>query len=116
MINTENMMKAIYVLFLVSLMAISCKRKGEPHPLICTEAAITSGNLVTVKLGDTLVLVNCSERYTRQHWVMPDGGTSTGERVYFIPTGVDTFSVRLFVSNDDFVNEYEAIQRVAVIP
>ena len=109
-------MKAIYLLFLLSLLAISCKRKGEPHPLICTEAAITQGNLVTVKLGDTLVLVNCSENFTRQRWVMPDGGSSIGEKVYFIPTGIDTFTVRLFVSNDDFVNEYEAIQRVAVLP
>jgi hypothetical protein len=47
---------------------------------------------------------------------MPGGGSSNDPTVYFIPTGLDTVTVRLFVSNDGFVNEYEAIKRVVVLP
>lgn len=109
-------MKQVLILLSISLFIFSCKRKGEPVALICTESNITVGNVVTMKASDTLVLVNCSKRYTKQRWVMPDGGTSTNETVYFIPTSLDTVLVRLFVSNDDFVNEYEAVQKVAVTP
>jgi hypothetical protein len=98
------------------MILFACKRKGEPIPSICTESAISAGDLVTMKLSDTLVLVNCSKNYTIQRWMMPDGGSSSSETVYFIPPYVDTFTVQLFVSNDHFVNEYKAIKRVAVIP
>ena len=109
-------MKQFLFLLSVCLVLFACKRKGAPYPLICTEANITAGDLITIKQTDTLVLVNCSKNYSKQRWVMPDGGTSTNETVYFIPTGIDTFLVRLYVGDDDFLNEYEAVRRVAVIP
>ncbi|MBK7763361.1 MAG: hypothetical protein IPI46_08295 [Bacteroidetes bacterium] len=110
------MMKPFLLLALIILMAVSCKRNGEPYPRICTETNEEINDLVTMKLADTLTLVNCSKRYNKQRWVMPDGGTSTQETVYFIPSGLDTFTIRLFVSDDDFVNEYEATKRVVVNP
>lgn len=109
-------MKQLFLFAFILLFAISCKRKGEPYPRICTETNEAVDDFVTMKLSDTLTLVNCSKRYTKQRWVMPDGGTSTQETVYFIPTGLDTFTIRLFVSDDDFVNEYEAIKQVVVNP
>jgi len=69
-----------------------------------------------MKFGDTLTLVSCSERSTKVRWVMPDGGSSTLETVYFIPPMVGTFTVKLYASNDDFVNEYEATKEVNVTP
>lgn len=109
-------MKHFFLILTLSLLFFACKRKGEPFPRICTESANTVGDVVTMKLTDTLVLVNCSEHYTKQRWVMPDGGSSVNPTVYFIPSGLDTVIVRLFVSNDDFLNEFEATKRVAVIP
>ncbi len=109
-------MKQLLLLLSICLFAFACKRKGEPIPSICTESAASVDDLVTIKQTDTLVLVNCSKHFTTQRWVMPDGGTSTDATVYFIPSGVDTFLVHLYVSNDAFVSEYEAVKRVAVIP
>ena len=109
-------MKQFLLLVTLSIVLFSCKRRGEPVPHICTESKTAAGDLVTIKLTDTLALVNCSTHYTKQRWVMPDGGTSMNPTVYFIPTSFDTVTVHLFVSNDDFVNEYEATKRIAVIP
>ncbi len=109
-------MKQLFLILSLSLLFIACKRKGEPVPMICTESAISVGDLVTIHLNDTLPLVNCSKHYTKQRWVMPGGGSSNDPTVYFIPTGLDTVTVRLFVSNDGFVNEYEAIKQVVVLP
>ncbi len=109
-------MKQLFLILSLSLLFFACKRKGEPVPLICTESATAVGDVVTIHLKDTLALVNCSTHYTKQRWVMPDGGSSNNPTVYFIPAGLDTVTVHLFVSNDDFVNEYEAIKRVAVLP
>ena len=111
-----HMKQYILLSGILAFSLLACKRSGEPIPRICTQTNNAVNDLVTIKLGDTLALVNCSEKSTRQRWVMPDGGNSTQETVYFIPSNVDTYTVRLFVSNNDFVNEYQAIQRVAVIP
>lgn len=110
------MKQPLYLLLAFCLLAVSCERKGKPQPRICAESAITQGDLVTMKLLDTLVLVNCSERFTNQRWVLPNGGGSTLEKIYFIPNTLDTATVNLFVTNDKFVNEYQASIRVAVYP
>jgi hypothetical protein len=94
----------------------ACERRGEPVPLICTEAKISVNDQVTIRQSDTLVLVNCSKRFSKQRWELPNGGTSTSETVYYIPESTGTFEIRLFVSNDDFVNEYEAVKYVVVNP
>lgn len=109
-------MKQLIVLLAFCLFIISCKRRGEPVPAICTKESITQGDNVTIRLTDTLALVNCSKRSTKQRWVMPDGGSSTNETAYFVPTSTGTFQVRLYVSNDDFVNEYEDVKNIIVTP
>lgn len=109
-------MRYVLFLFCLTLFALACKRKGEPFPRICTETVTTVAEEVTIKLTDTLALVNCSERYSKQRWVMPDGATSNKETVYFVPPYIGDFIVKLYVSDDDFVNEYEAIRKVKVVP
>jgi len=112
----QKFMKHLLFLACIALFAISCQRRGEPVARICTEANISSGENVTVHLNDTLVLVNCSERYTKQRWLIPGGGTSNDETAYFVPTTVGFFNVYLYVSDEDFVNEYEAVKIVEVLP
>ena len=99
-----------------SLWLVSCERRGAPVPKICTNAKVGVGNLVSMKLGDTLTLVSCSEHTTRQRWVMPDGGSSTNNTVYYVAATLDTVTVHLYVGNDDFVQEYETTERIAILP
>lgn len=91
------------------MLTVACKRKGEPFPRICTSKEEFS-------MKDTIKLTNCSERYTKQRWVMPDGSTSTASYVYFIPTAPITYSFKLYVSDEDFVQEYEAVKQITVAP
>jgi hypothetical protein len=109
-------MRIVLLIFMISLGLFACKRKGEPEPRICTQAKESLNDDVTIKITDTLTLINCSKRYTYQRWEMPDGATSTKETVYFVPDGIGLFVVKLFVSDDDFVNEYQAVKNVTVIP
>ena len=110
------MMKYCLLICCLVLCLFACKRRGEPVPKICPQGKEVIDNKVTIKLTDTLILVNCSERFTKLRWEMPDGGTSTQETVFYVPSTIGIFDAHLFVSNNDFVNEYEAVQQIEVIP
>lgn len=88
---------------------VSCKRKGEPEPKICTDRN-------DYRLTDTIRLTNCSENYTAQRWLLPDGTQSTAATVYFVPQAPIAYTFRLFVTNEDFVQEYQAIREITVAP
>ena len=102
-------MKYVFLIAFVVLVAVGCKRTGEPFPRICTPKE-------EFNMTDTIKLTNCSERFTKQRWVMPDGSTSTASFVYFIPTAPITYTFKLYVSDEDFVQEYEAVKQITVAP
>ncbi len=102
-------MKQILIICCVALFAVSCDKKGEPFAEICLSKP-------SYKLTDTIRVDNCSERYTKQRWLLPDGTTSYGDYVYFIPTTSGTYTFKLFVSNDKFVNDFETTKSVQVFP
>jgi hypothetical protein len=109
-------MKQFLVVLTLLSFFIACKKKGEPIPRICVETKDAIDDQVTIKYDDTLALVNCSERFSNQRWVMPDGGSSTDASVYFVPPALGSYTVRLYVSNKEFLNEYEAVKQITVIP
>ena len=102
-------MKYSFLFVIVVLVAIGCKRKGEPFPRICTPKQ-------DYVMGDTIKLTNCSDRYTKERWVMPDGVTSTANTVYFIPLAPITYTFKLYVTDEDFVQEFEAVRQLTVAP
>lgn len=102
-------MKYTLILFAFSSIFFACQKKGEPEALICFSKK-------SYVLSDTIRVENCSKKYTKQRWVLPDGTQSTGDYAYFIPTTSGTFKFTLYVSNDKFVNEFEASQNVEVKP
>jgi hypothetical protein len=102
-------MKYLLLVVAVLSLAVGCKRKGEPVPKICTSKE-------NYKYTDTIRLENCSDRYTKQRWLMPDGSQSTASVVYFVPTAPITYQFRLYVTDENFVQEYEAIKEITVAP
>lgn len=101
-------MKQFLLLLCIAVFAIACKRRGEPKPIICINDKV-------YKTLDTITVVNCSERYTKQRWVLPDGASSNNNTVFFVPIEAGTYTFKLYVSDDDFVNEYEAIRQIDVV-
>jgi hypothetical protein len=98
------------ILAFLAVIAVGCKKKGEPYPRICTDKN-------DYRIVDTIRLENCSERYTKQRWVMPDGSQSTAAYVYFVPpTAATSYTFRLYVTDEDFVQEYEAVKTIYVNP
>jgi hypothetical protein len=102
-------MKYLIVLVAIVSIAVGCKRKGEPFPRICS-------NKEVYKMGDTIKVSNCSDRYTKQRWLMPDNTQSTADYAYFVPLSSDSFTFRLYVTDENFVQEYEAIKTLYVAP
>lgn len=102
-------MKYAVLMMLMVLAATGCKRKGEPIPKICTSKT-------DYRMTDTIRLDNCSERYTKQRWLLPDGSQSTAAYVYFVPTAPISYTFRLYVTDEDYVQEYEAIREITVAP
>ena len=72
-------MKYFFILIGLALFLFACDKKGEPFAEICS-------NKVSYKLTDTIRVDNCSKRYTKQRWLLPDGTISYGDYAYFIPT------------------------------
>lgn len=102
-------MKYIFLIIALAFVIVGCKRKGEPFPRICTPKE-------DFFMKDTIKLSNCSERYTKQRWVMPDGSVSTTTDVYFVPSAPITYTFKLYVTDEDFVQEYEAVRQITVAP
>lgn len=103
-------MKKIMILSLVVLAAVACrKKKGEPKPRICT-------NKEFYKVNDTMTLENCSLNSTRQKWILPDGTTSLNPIIKYVVNQSGDFTFRLYVGNENFVQDYEAIHTVSVTP
>ncbi|MBL7755489.1 MAG: hypothetical protein JNM44_13525 [Chitinophagaceae bacterium] len=103
-------MKRILLLSTLSLLfLIACRRPGAPEPLICSDKTV-------YKVLDTMRVNNCSKNFSKQRWVLPDGSPSTLESVYFVATTPGIYTFKLYVSDDDFVNEYETIYQVQANP
>ncbi len=102
-------MKQIFILLSFAIFLASCDKNGEPFAQICSSK-------VSYSLTDTIRVDNCSKRYTKQRWLLPDGTTSYGDYAYFIPTTSGTFTFKLYVSNDKFVNDFEAEKQITVYP
>ena len=103
------MNKMLFLLAGVLLTAVACKRPGEPFPRICTDKG-------SYKVNDTIQLSNCSDRSQAQRWVLPDGTTTTQATFYYVPTSSKGYTFDLYVTNDEFVNEYKATRTVYVNP
>lgn len=92
----------------MSLFQISCrKKKNEPVSKICASKTVYNKT-------DTIKLENCSEDYTKQRWRLPDGTQSTEKNIYFVPPTVGSYKFTLYVSNDDFVYDYESYTYIEV--
>lgn len=102
-------MKYILIVFSFTLFLFACSKKGEPFAEICS-------NKVSYFLKDTIRVDNCSKNYTKQRWLLPDGTISYGDYAYFIPTTSGTFTFKLYVSNDKFVNDFETTKNLTVYP
>lgn len=102
-------MKYILLILGFTTLLFACDKNGEPFPEICSSK-------VTYNLTDTIRVDNCSKRYTKQRWLLPDGTISYGDYAYFIPTTSGTFTFRLYISNDKFVNDFEAVKNITVYP
>ena len=102
-------MKYILIIFSLAIFVLSCDKKGEPFAAICFSKP-------SYKLTDTIRVDNCSKKYTKQRWLLPDGTTSYGDYVYYIPTTSGKFTFTLYVSNDEFVNDFEVSKEVTVFP
>ena len=102
-------MKYFFILMGLAIFLFACDKKGEPFAEICSTK-------VSYKLTDTIRVDNCSKRYTKQRWLLPDGTISYGDYAYFIPTTSGVFTFKLFVSNDEFVNDFEATKNITVNP
>jgi hypothetical protein len=92
-------MKHFWYLFFIVISFIACQRNGAPDVRICSGKD-------SYKTTDTLKMLNCSLRSQKQRWVLPDGTKSNDNTVYYVPTGAGNYEFTLYVSDDDFVNEY----------
>ncbi len=102
-------MKNISLLLLAIIFFIACDKKGEPFSQICVDNK-------TYHVGDTIKLTNCSKRYDKQRWLMPDSTVSTSDFVFYVPSHPGDFTFRLYVSNSKFVNDFESSKVVNVQP
>ena len=90
------------------VLATSCRKKaGEPEAKICA-------NKTSYVKQDTIILENCSKNFTKQRWILPDGTHTTNGTVYFVPASVGTYKFSLYVSNDDYIYDYEAYTYIDV--
>lgn len=102
-------MKQLFIILGLAVLAASCDKRGEPFAAMCFSKP-------SYKLTDTIRVDNCSERYTKQRWLLPDGTISYGDYAYFIPTTSGTYTFTLYVSNDKFVNDFEVTREIKVLP
>lgn len=100
-------MRLLIILSVVLCGLYSCDRPGEPEVRICTTKDV-------YKTTDTIKLSNCSLRSQKQRWVLPDGNTATDKEIYYVPSGAGVYNFTIYVSNDDFVNEYATSLGVTV--
>lgn len=106
--NSRIVLGMLVLISAISLFQMSCrKKKGEPNSKIC------ASKLVYAK-KDTVMLENCSDNYTKQRWLLPDGTQSTASKVSFVPPTVGTYKFTLYVSNEDFIYDYESYLYVEV--
>ncbi|MFM2387432.1 MAG: hypothetical protein RL660_2189 [Bacteroidota bacterium] len=101
-----NKLLSIFVIA-VMLVSAACTRQ----PKACFEFSDT-----TLKVNDTVTLVNCSTDYTDVKWLFPLGGTSSvnNPRVKMSSAGV--YEVQLIVGNDDFKETASTSRSVVVEP
>jgi hypothetical protein len=103
----EFYMKKIFFIALILGAFVACKKSGSPEAKICVSKEI-------YKTTDTIQLVNCSLRSSKQRWVLPNGVRSMDKTIYYVPNGAGSYSFTIYVSDDDFVNEYTTTQIVVV--
>lgn len=100
-------MKYVFFLFALVLTVASCRRPGAPYPRICPAKE-------SYRITDTIQVTNCSERFSTQRWVLPDGSTSVNPTAFYVPPSAGSYTFKLYVSDDDFVNEYGA-EKVIIV-
>jgi hypothetical protein len=106
--RTPFVISILAIVLVFSLVHSSCrKKKGEPKSIICTDKMVYAKT-------DTVKLTNCSENFTKQRWLLPDGTQSTAAAVYFVPPTVGSYKFSLYVSNDDFIYDYESFKYIEV--
>ena len=90
------------------LLAYSSCKPAEPVANICPELPLV------ITTQDTLVLENCSLNSNTQRWELPNSATSSQTSVAFYSSTPGVFEVKLYVSNDDYANDYEATREITV--
>ncbi len=101
MFNSSRILSSyVAILFMATVIFFSCRKKDTPEPRICPDKQ-------SYTKTDTMRVVSCSKYNTKQRWILPDGSPSTQSTVYFVPGVAGAYTFTLFVSSDDFVNEYK---------
>lgn len=100
-------MKQLAILLILLFGLYACDKPGEPDARICPGKD-------SYKTTDTIKMINCSLRSQKQRWVLPDGTQSTDNEVFYIPNGAGVYNFTIYVSDDDFVNEYATTLGVIV--
>jgi PKD repeat protein len=103
-------MKYLSIIGLGLLAITSCTK---PSPTACFTFSRT-----TVKVDDTITLVNCSKNFDNNNveWTLPDGGKSSAinPRIKFNKSGI--YNVRLRVGTENFKQEDNAFGDINVFP
>ena len=100
--------KLFFAVLIMSTLFFACKTK-QPTPQICPE------NLAIINKGDTVVFENCSKNYLSQRWEITGGGASTEEKIRFSTQLVGEYSIKLFVKNDFYADEFMIERKITVV-
>jgi hypothetical protein len=92
------MKKVITILFLASILVSGCKKE----PLDAPSACISYPDNQTVNQGETITLINCSQKAISYEWeIVQTGQKSTAETFVFQATTTGPITVKLSAFNKD---------------
>ena len=100
--------KLFFAVIITTTLFFACKTK-QPTAQICPE------NLAIIKKGDTVEFENCSKNYITQRWELQGGGSSTEEKIRFSSQLLGEFSIKLFVKNDFYADEFMIERKITVV-
>lgn len=91
------MKRIAFLLFVVSMMAVSCKRQPG------STTACFNISKTPAKVNDTLYLLNCSLNYDKVRWFIPSYLyiDTVNRHLKFVPTGAGNMDVYLWVAMND---------------
>lgn len=97
------MLRTLFILSIVSLFAFSsCKKTGSAK-------ACFDLSKETIKVGDTMYLLNCSENYEKFIWLYDYNGMglmldSIDRHAYTVPAATGSYDVILYVGKYEYTS------------